>query len=336
MVLHFLWPRNRLSWTPIVKLSVVIVARNDDYGGGFQARLLRTITRLLSELDRIHASAEVIIVQWNPLPTEPLLEDRLRAAGKFSTPLWVITVDGQTHQRIQGSEKSPVMEYMAKNVGIRRASGDYILSTNADILLNANIVSFMTNAALDPHTIYRSNRFDLPSDIPAYITDQHVISWCDQHWSRMLAYWGPVERGDILAAAKHKLASWLLPIRGGAKKYPHVLASGDFTLMHRNQWWALRGYKEIAQFAYLDGLLVYSALSIGLRQVILGKKMRIYHQYHARAEQKDRTALGVNEVLESGKDAIRDKVVLIYNDSSWGLADVSLRSVLALGESTGV
>ena len=70
------WARPPRDCDSDVYLSVVMVGRNDNYGGTFQSRLATSLRINLHLLNK-HASgasgfaAEVIFVEWNPLPSGP-------------------------------------------------------------------------------------------------------------------------------------------------------------------------------------------------------------------------------------------------------------------------
>jgi hypothetical protein len=50
----------------------------------------------------------------------------------------VITVPSDLHDTLNST--SPVLEFHAKNVGIRRARGDFVLVTNPDILFSTALI----------------------------------------------------------------------------------------------------------------------------------------------------------------------------------------------------
>ena len=53
-------------------ISIILVGRNDNYGGNFEDRLFSTLdynSRALSERGIEH---EIVFVEWNPVPDEPL------------------------------------------------------------------------------------------------------------------------------------------------------------------------------------------------------------------------------------------------------------------------
>ena len=53
---------------------------------------------------------------------------------------------------------------IAKNVGIRRASGEFILATNIDVIINQKLYEFISQKKLKEKTIYRCDRHCIEYD----------------------------------------------------------------------------------------------------------------------------------------------------------------------------
>ena len=53
------------------------------------------------------------------------------------------------------------LEFIAKNVGVRRARGTYVLTTNCDVFLGRHVIEALAARALEPHVLYRAARHDL-------------------------------------------------------------------------------------------------------------------------------------------------------------------------------
>jgi len=61
----------------------------------------------------------------------------------------------------------------------------------------------------------------------------------------------------------------------------HTNGCGDFTLLSRDDWFALRGYPEFPIWPmHLDSLLCYAAHHAGIKEVVLREPMRIFHIEH--------------------------------------------------------
>jgi hypothetical protein len=60
-----------------------------------------------------------------------------------------IQVPPEIHRKFRHADHLPLYQMIAKNVGIRRARGRFILVTNIDILFSDELVSFLAKGLLD-------------------------------------------------------------------------------------------------------------------------------------------------------------------------------------------
>ena len=160
----------------IPSLSVVATSRNDGHGGNLLARMQWFVDGLAVQ-SRIHRfSTELIIVEWNPSSDRDPLKDGLRwpNASEFFD-IRIITVPRELHAKLEHAEKLPLFQMIAKNVGIRRARGRFVVATNIDILFPDSV--FHEFGRLQPGRLYRCDRYDVPSELPAGSVEQ-VLTFC--------------------------------------------------------------------------------------------------------------------------------------------------------------
>src|SRR5688572_11058918 len=139
-------------------LSIIAVGRNDDYGKDFSKRL-DTFLRHLARLDHMYPGLfELIFVEWNPPPEKPPLAKAFDWS-RFSQAR-IITVTPDRHRTIPFHDRTYLFEYFAKNVGVRRAQGDYVLVTNPDIIFSDELFAFFATKPFVPETFYRIDRCD--------------------------------------------------------------------------------------------------------------------------------------------------------------------------------
>ena len=93
------------------KISLVVVGRNDNYGGDFSDRLRSTIDWNYSHLP----NPELIYVEWNTIPDRP--SDTEWISKRYPNSKCFI-VPNEIHQQICTNPKIPMMEYFAKNMGM--------------------------------------------------------------------------------------------------------------------------------------------------------------------------------------------------------------------------
>ena len=81
-----------------------------------------------------------------------------------------IEVPPELHARQKHADILPLYQMIAKNVGIRRARGSFILATNIDILFSDEFFQWLREGALRPGKMYRLDRYDVASDVPVDTT----------------------------------------------------------------------------------------------------------------------------------------------------------------------
>jgi hypothetical protein len=135
-------------------VAAVMVGRNDDYMSDFALRLRSTIAWNVKYLIK-----EVIFVEWNPPADRELLSIGL--AKEFDC-LRAYVVPNKIHDEMCRNQNISLLEYHAKNVGIRRAHSPWIVSTNADAAFGLDTVSSILNSPLVPTTVWNTQRVDIP------------------------------------------------------------------------------------------------------------------------------------------------------------------------------
>jgi hypothetical protein len=136
--------------------------------------------------------------------------------------------------------------------------------------------------------------------------------------------------------AREIRAPWRIPAtvrrRWSAETGLHLNASGDFTLMSRDDWWRLRGYSELPLHGLqLDGLLLVRAYHQGMRQVVLPGDL--YHVDHGRWRPPDPTEeagpdepprMSSAEYWDLAAGYARGEEPIPENPERWGLGDTAL------------
>jgi hypothetical protein len=157
-------------------LSVVATARNDDHGGNPLYRMQLFVDGLIAQCDRHKLRTELVLVEWNPPG------DRPRLAEVLSWPpndgwcrVRIIEVPPELHARLEHADRLSLFQMIAKNVGIRRAHGRFVLATNIDILFSDKLMEFLAAGKLDESRVYRVNRVDVPAEIdPAWPIEKQL------------------------------------------------------------------------------------------------------------------------------------------------------------------
>ncbi|HUD02101.1 MAG TPA: hypothetical protein VMR37_07215, partial [Rhabdochlamydiaceae bacterium] len=148
-------------------LSVVATARNDNHGGRFLYRMQHFVDGFIEQCKKHELKAELIIVEWNPPDeTEPLSKVLKFPEDKGPCAIRFIRVPKEVHMKLSHSDELPLFQMIGKNVGIRRARGKFVLSTNIDILFSDKLIRFLRDK-LESNTLIRVDRLDVPCELPA-------------------------------------------------------------------------------------------------------------------------------------------------------------------------
>lgn len=167
-------------------LSVVVTARNDDHGGNLLARMQAFVSGLLAQCARYRVPAELIVVEWNPPPDRPRLADALRwTAGDGFCRVRIVEVPEGVHRKFQHWRALPLYQMIAKNAGIRRARGEFVLATNIDILFSDELFELIAGRRLERGKMYRVDRWDVMPDVPADRPIEEQLAWCRTHLLRV-------------------------------------------------------------------------------------------------------------------------------------------------------
>ncbi|MGZ4316949.1 MAG: hypothetical protein ACXVRS_14125, partial [Gaiellaceae bacterium] len=162
-------------------LSVVATGRNDDHGGNPLYRTQIFVSGLIAQCERYKVPAELILVEWNPPDDRPRLADVLRwPAEEGYCTVRIIEVPHELHSRLEYSDRLPLYQMIGKNVGIRRARGEFVLATNIDILLSDELMRVLARRQLRSGYVYRVDRYDVPAEIdPEWPIEQQLRS-CEE------------------------------------------------------------------------------------------------------------------------------------------------------------
>ena len=169
-----------MSQTPY--LSIVATARNDNHGGNMLRRMQIFINGLLEQCRQYQLPAELIIVEWNSPVNKPRLQEVLSWPQENNPcKVRIIEVPSEIHRRFKHSEGLPLFQMIAKNVGIRRAKGEFILATNIDLLFSDQLFSFLASRQLQSGVMYRIDRYDVRSDLPLEASLEEQLAYCQEN-----------------------------------------------------------------------------------------------------------------------------------------------------------
>ena len=192
-------------------LSVVVTARNDDHGGNLLGRMQAFVSGWISQARRYSIPSELIIVEWNPPPDRPRLAEALKWPSELGPcQVRLIEVPAELHGRFAHADALPLYQMIAKNAGIRRARGEYVLATNIDILFSSELACFFAARRLQQGRMYRIDRHDAMNGVPGGAPIEEQLEYCKTHLIRVNVREGtynvspegkPVLNSDDIASA---------------------------------------------------------------------------------------------------------------------------------------
>jgi hypothetical protein len=283
-------------------LSLVLTGRNDGYGGDFAARFHRVLQFNHAQLAARQVSHEIVFVEWAPPPRSPLLVDRVFDAipGLDRRVCSWYVVDPTYQQALSQNPRLEYHEFLAKNVGIRRARGRFVLTSNCDVYLGRRVLDAFQQGALRPRVLYRAPRHDV--NLPA------GLSRVD---------WEVLEDPRNQAGPAHVLKA---PYMGSA--------TGDFVLMDRVSFHEIRGFNEVYRVARIgiDRNVLVKALSAGLSIEDIGGP--VYHENHEGSYRLNPDAYAGREAEAPWGDRRWHQSGVSYvNPSTWGLSEAPTRQM---------
>lgn len=249
-------------------LSVVLPSRNDDYSGGTLPRLKVCAGDFVAQAERHRLPSELILVDWNPPRDRAGLREALPwpAQSEFCT-VRVIEVPAAIHASQPFSDKLPMLVHRARNVGIRRARGRFVVPIGSDVIFSDTLMRHLAAGQLEVNGMYRTDRHDVPEDTLGLSSLEQRLAYCEKNvvGVRHTDNLNSVRTGRSFEASNYRLG-----------------ASGDFTLLSEEMWRRLRGMPEEIEFhsACFDIVFCYMAIAAGANDIVLRDPIRLFHINH--------------------------------------------------------
>jgi hypothetical protein len=138
------------------------------------------------QVKRFGVPSELIFVEWNPPQGKPKLPEALQWPDDLGPcSIRIIEVSPRIHKTFRYSEKLPLFQMIAKNVGIRRAGASFICATNIDVIFDDELMKFLAERTLDPDAMYRLDRYDVPANVPYKNPIQDQLAFCRENVIRI-------------------------------------------------------------------------------------------------------------------------------------------------------
>lgn len=272
---------------------------------------LRESIRKIQSFEWIRQSytpMEFVVVEWNV---------SLRDTGKVEAaienslcPIRIIHTPRELHEQVPNPHGFRYFEWYPKNIGIRRAHGEFVLSCNPDGLWSDALAEFISRRELKHGHFYRVNRHDT----------QEVENAIGRKETKVFRICYPTgghspdeTEEQIRTPCSPRACPW-------SEDMLHYSAAGDFTLMARDDWFMIHGNPEQPYNDTVDGQTIWLAHTKGLKQVLL--PYPLYHPDHPRSLNKG------SDGKHAGPEWDDNKPFTQENGPDWGFADMTFEETV--------
>jgi hypothetical protein len=284
-----------------MKISAIIISRNDNYGGNLLERATYCINSAIDTYD------EVFYIDWNS-PTHSLLYD-IKDNLNFKGNLKHIVISPEIASLLTNNDPHAQVccETLARNLGLRRAEGDWIISTNIDVIQPRRDHLEKLINSVDPNTFYTISRRPVElEDIKKF----HSGECKYEDWKLLREYL--IENSE----ERH----YEEKVNDG-DDYSIINCCGDFQLANRHVWNEIRGFEEDLIY------VLYSDTNVQKKAVMHGFGLKalynpaLFHINHGRGG--GGFLDGINKVTNDHYRAIISQQKT-QNSNSWGFGDTEI------------
>lgn len=334
-------------------ISFVVTSRNDNHGGDMRKRMNIFVNGLIHQCNKYKLKCELVMIDWNsPDPNELLDKVLPKTTAEDFLTIRYIVVPKEIHNQMNFSEHLGLYQMIAKNVGIRRSNGNFIVCTNVDLLFSNKMFERLSRRDLKEGVFYRANRCDIPNTIQEDWSVEEQLEFSEKNIKKRLGkhpIFG-VFKSTSSPIFNHKFAYPLLKFLAstkrvliGKKRTERAMldfdACGDFTLMSKADWEKIEGYVELQMYSlHIDSMAIYAAHAKGLLQEVFEPQACTFHMEHTGGWEIDdpierikfyskRPSLDWWFVEQAGEKIIRERSNYGINDENWGLNNIELQEI---------
>ena len=271
-----------------MKKSVILTSRNDNYGGNLHKRTTMAVLSLIENHD------EVIFVDWKTKNGEGVISNikhNLPQTGKLK---YIQVPKEFLKEKYPEIADYSMIESIGRNIGLRRASHDYIISTNIDI-----VTTPLEDSILKEDVFYTVSRRDV--DESFYLSFNDYNSLYKSLWDNRDGY-----------RTKERLES-------KTDKWSLINCCGDYQIGHKNIWNQMKGFEESILFGCgIDTNVMKKASLCSNIQVL---DHYIFHLNHGKSGDRDEDE---SAPPMSDQNSIIQDFTNTSNPDDWGMYNKNL------------
>lgn len=265
-----------------MKISAVIIGRNDNYGGNLNERATYCLNTMCEVFD------EVVYIDWNSnnIP----LNQEVKITNKNLVPITVTKEMVKYILKDNYNSAQPCCEVLARNIGIRRATGDIIVSTNIDIIpdIKENLINTFSTIQSNEFCVVRRKNIDR-------LELDNIFKSLNYNYNDLIINMNKV---SYLQEPFHE------------DKRILINCCGDFQVARKETWYKLKGFNEkMFKRMFADGEIQIRATLNDIKLRAL-EDLSIYHINHYRNHYHNSNDW--NDMINTSKNV---------NDNNWGASN---------------
>ena len=292
------------------KISAIFFSLNDNYTTDNKERLIICLNMMDEAVD------EIIYIDWGSPNGISLLDlDFVKSniVNKNKNKIKHIKFTREQINELVPEGCHFIQQSIIRNIGIRFSTGDYIISTNMDIIFpkREGLMDIINND--DKKTFYSLNRKNVDICIATAIYNNSKDKLRDI-LSEYITFRNTEHDINPIEAFKKECLNQL-DINSDAYKayiqYAKIWNTGDFQMAHRDIWYKVKGFEEsmVKGSMGTDTNLQKKICNYGYKLEILNKP-DIFHLSHTKRSSSTQKKLDLNRFIINFTKS--------ENDDNWG------------------
>jgi hypothetical protein len=272
-----------------MKISAVVISRNDNYGGNLLDRAYYALYSMYNAFD------EVIYIDWNS-PGGVSLFDEIKQDLPNKSKFIHYKIDSIFVSELRlPRDAQTCTEVLARNIGIRRASYEWIVSTNIDIIVPLSIKN-----GFDKSTFYTFARRDIKLEEVKEISSN------------------PFQVQKYLKGVFYDYTPHGYSGINSQDKWSVIDSCGDFQMAHRDVWFKIRGFEEEMIYrGFADSNVQRKAVNAGFN-LVASFDYPVFHIAHS-------GGFGGSGKINDANKYVIQFTGITNNPDTWGFSHVNFK-----------
>jgi len=271
-----------------MKKSVILTSRNDNYGGNLHKRTTMALKSLIENHD------EVIFVDWKTVNGEGVISNIKHDLPQTGKLKYIQVPKEFLKEKYPHIAEYTIIESIGRNIGIRRATNEYIISTNIDI-----VTTPLDDSILKENVFYTVPRRDVDESFHLSFNDYESLY--KSLWDNRDGY-----------RAKERFET-------DNDKWSLINCCGDYQIGHKNVWYQMKGFEESVLFGCgIDTNVMKKASMYSDIQVL---DHYVFHLNHGKLGNRDEDESV--PPMSDQNEIIRD-FIETTNSENWGMYNEDL------------